>query len=102
MEMILIRRWDVERLCVVLPYEVQLLEQIRGTEGRKWHPVEKVWSFPDTEKSIQQLARIIKNHPFRLHPDLKHPYLEKEIIPFLCESIIKRDQVLLIRCVWPK
>lgn len=77
--MIVIRRWSADRLCILLPFDFETIDHIREIIGRKWHPEEKVWSFPDSEESIRQVVQILSHQTVRIHPALNHPFLKKEL-----------------------
>jgi hypothetical protein len=34
------------RIAVSLPYDSSIITKIKTIEGRRWHPVEKHWTFP--------------------------------------------------------
>ena len=36
------------RIIVSFPYDPLLVEKAKSIDGRRWHPAEKHWSFPNT------------------------------------------------------
>lgn len=94
--MVVIRRWSAERLCILLPFGFEKIDQIRVIEGRQWHPKEKVWSFPDTEDVIKRVLKIFPYETIRVHPALEHPFLKNELAikkEFDHKNEIKRNQL---------
>jgi hypothetical protein len=36
------------RIIASSPYALVLVSEVKSIEGRRWHPIEKHWSFPNT------------------------------------------------------
>lgn len=47
------------RIVVSFPYDPSIVTKIKTIEGRKWHPVEKHWSFPDTDSILKKILKVL-------------------------------------------
>ncbi len=41
------------RLIVSFPYDPLLVSKLKTIDGRRWHPAEKHWGFPNTEEILE-------------------------------------------------
>jgi len=46
------------RIIVCFPYNPLLVERVEGIDGRRWHPVEKHWSFPELDGILETILKV--------------------------------------------
>jgi hypothetical protein len=46
------------RLAVHIPYNSRFVAKIKAVEGRRWHPADKHWSFPDKEDILEKILGV--------------------------------------------
>jgi len=56
------------RLVVHFPYDSRFVAKIKAVEGRRWHPAEKHWSFPDKEGILEKILRVFNGE--KVHIEL--------------------------------
>jgi len=61
------------RIVVSFPYDPSIITKIKTIEGRKWHPVEKHWSFPSTDGTLQKILKVFEGEELHLDPALTPP-----------------------------
>ncbi len=59
------------RIVVSFHYDPFLIAKIKTIEGRKWHPVEKHWSFPYTNGLLEKILEVFGDEDIHLDPTLK-------------------------------
>jgi site-specific recombinase XerD len=59
---------DSGRTTVSFKYDPQLVEKVKTIEGRKWHPAEKYWSFPNTDGTLEKILDVFKDEEIHLGP----------------------------------
>lgn len=52
-----VRPGEAGRIIVLIPYSPERVAKIKTVPGRRWHPTEKYWSFPDTPETIEKILR---------------------------------------------
>ena len=57
------------RLIVCFPYSREGVEKIKTVPGRRWHPVEKYWSIPDTEEVLAEMRTLFAGEPLIFPPE---------------------------------
>ena len=63
-----IRLFGDDRLLVLFPYHPDNVMHIKAIPGRRWHPQEKAWSIPYTEKALSLLDRFFSQEPVQSFP----------------------------------
>ena len=43
------------RIIVSFPYDPLFVSKVKTIDGRRWHPVEKYWSFPNTDGTLERI-----------------------------------------------
>ena len=49
---------ETGRIAVTVPYNPKLVTKVKGIEGRRWHPEEKIWSLPATDGMVERLMTV--------------------------------------------
>ena len=55
---IIINKDDSDRIVVSFPYDPSIVTKIKTIEGRRWHPAEKHWSFPNTDSILEKILKV--------------------------------------------
>lgn len=55
-----VRPGDPGRLVVRLLYSAERVEKIKTIRGRRWHPIEKHWTVPDTPEMLGRLRALFE------------------------------------------
>jgi hypothetical protein len=58
-------------ITVSFQYDPQLVQKVRTIEGRKWHPAEKHWSFPDSDGTLEKILKVFEGEKIQIDPALK-------------------------------
>jgi hypothetical protein len=67
------------RIVVSFTYDLLLVAKIEAIEGRRWHPTEKHWSFPDTKDMLEKILKVFEEKEIHIDPTLQgQPYQSKE------------------------
>lgn len=59
------------RIMVSFPYDPQLVEKVKTIEGRRWHPQEKYWSFPNTDGTLKKILEVFEGEKIHIDPQLQ-------------------------------
>ena len=54
------------RLIVSFQYRPYLVAKIKAIEGHRWHPKEKVWSFPYSKSILKTLMKAFENEDVQI------------------------------------
>jgi len=46
------------RIVVSFPHDPSIVTKIKTIEGRRWHPPEKHWSFPNTDSILEKVLKV--------------------------------------------
>jgi len=65
------------RIIVSFPYEPLLVSKVKTIDGRRWHPVEKHWSFPDTDGIFEKILGVFEGEEVQINPSLKQRFSVK-------------------------
>jgi hypothetical protein len=77
------------RIVVSFPYDPSIVTKINTIEGRRWHPAEKHWSFPNTDSILENILKVFEGKEVHLDPALQTKLsLAKTNFP-----VIARDDV---------
>ena len=41
-------------IIMSFPYDPLLVSKVKTIDGRRWHPAEKHWSFPNTDENFRE------------------------------------------------
>jgi len=55
-------------LFVSFSYHPETVERIKNVMGRRWHPAEKCWSIPHTERAVAHLRSLFSQNPLTSFP----------------------------------
>jgi hypothetical protein len=58
------------RIVVSFPYDPSILTKIKTIEGRRWHPAEKHWSFPNTDGIVEKILKVFGDKEVQIDPAL--------------------------------
>jgi hypothetical protein len=58
-------------IIVSFPYDPLLVSKVKTIEGRRWHPVEKHWSFPKLDGMLEKILKVFSNGSVQIDPALK-------------------------------
>ncbi len=56
--MLVLGKGDSDRITVSFRYDPQRGEKVKTIHGRKWHPEEKHWSFPNTDGTLEKILDV--------------------------------------------
>ena len=56
------------RIVVSFSYDPSIVTKIKTIEGRKWHPVEKHWSFPYTNGLLEKILEVFGDKNVKIDP----------------------------------
>ncbi len=56
------------RIIVSFPYDPLLVTKVKTINGRKWHPVEKYWSFPNTDETLEKILKVFGDENIQIDP----------------------------------
>jgi len=59
------------RITVSFLYDPNLVAKIKTIEGRRWHPAEKHWSFPNTDNILEKILKVFGDKEIQINPALK-------------------------------
>ena len=59
------------RIIVSFPYDLLLVEKAKSIDGRRWHPVEKHWSFPNKDGILEKILKVFEGKEAQIGPTLK-------------------------------
>ena len=59
------------RIIVSFPYDPLLVTKVKTIDGRKWHPVEKYWSFPNTDETLEKILKVFGDENIQIDHALK-------------------------------
>ena len=59
------------RIIVSFPYDPLLVVKVKTIDGRRWHPVEKHWSFPDTNGTLEKILKVFEGEEIHIDPALQ-------------------------------
>ena len=73
------------RIIVSFPYDPLLVEKVKTIDGRRWHPVEKHWSFPKLDGMVEKILKVFRDEDVQIDSAMQaqHPM-----------PVIARDRVL--------
>jgi hypothetical protein len=66
-----IRKGEFGRIVVSFPYDPSVVTKIKAIEGRRWHPVEKHWSFTKLNGMLEKILKVFGDEEIYLDPALK-------------------------------
>ncbi len=61
------------RIIVSFPYDPLLVVKVKTIDGRRWHPVEKHWSFPKLDGMLEKISKLFGDENVQMDPALKTP-----------------------------
>ncbi|OGP75364.1 MAG: hypothetical protein A2V86_00970 [Deltaproteobacteria bacterium RBG_16_49_23] len=59
------------RIIVSFPYDPILISKIKTIDGRRWHPDQKHWSFPNRNGILEKILKVFGDEGIYLDPALK-------------------------------
>ncbi len=59
------------RIVVSFPYDPSIVTKIKTIEGRRWHPAEKHWSFPNTDSILEKILKVFGDKEVQIDPALQ-------------------------------
>ena len=65
-----------------LPFLIKssFIKKIKTIDGRRWHPEEKYWSFPNEEGTIEQILKVFEGKKVYVDLSLHFDKLKKELV----------------------
>jgi site-specific recombinase XerD len=61
------------RLTVAFSYNPEYVTKVKAVPGHRWHPIEKYWSFPDSDGSLEEILKSFEGEEIHIDPVLQHP-----------------------------
>jgi hypothetical protein len=59
------------RIIVSFPYDPVLVARVKTIDGRRWHPAEKHWSFPNTDGVLEKILKAFEGEEVHIEPALQ-------------------------------
>ena len=59
------------RIIVSFPYDPLIVEKIKSIDGRRWHPADKHWSFPNKDNIIEKILKVFEGKEVQIDPVLQ-------------------------------
>jgi hypothetical protein len=59
------------RIVVSFPYDPLLVAKVKTIDGRRWHPVEKHWNFPNRDDILEKIIKVFGENEVQISPALK-------------------------------
>ena len=59
------------RILVSFRYDPLLVAKIKTIEGRRWHPAEKHWIFPNRDDILDKILKVFGDKEVQIDPALK-------------------------------
>ena len=59
------------RIIVSFAYDSLLVSKVKVIDGRRWHPVERHWSFPNRENIFEKILKVFADNEVQIDPVLK-------------------------------
>jgi hypothetical protein len=59
------------RIIVSFPYDPLLVEKVKSIDGRRWHPAEKHWSFPNDDGILDKILKVFGDKEVEMDPALR-------------------------------
>lgn len=59
------------RIIVSFPYDPLLIQKVKSIDGRRWHPLEKHWSFPSSKGTLEKILELFGDKEVQIDPALK-------------------------------
>jgi hypothetical protein len=59
------------RIIVSFPYDPVLVTKVKTIGGRRWHPAEKHWSFPNRGEILEKIIKGFAGNEVPIDPALK-------------------------------
>ncbi|MFH0812293.1 MAG: hypothetical protein V2A69_05580 [Pseudomonadota bacterium] len=60
-------------IIVSFTYDPLLIATAKSIPGHKWHPAEKYWSFPNTEKTLERILEVFQGREIPGKPQTQDP-----------------------------
>jgi len=60
-----------DRIALRVPYDAGLVPVLKSIPGHRWHPEDKVWSFPASEERLGQLIHLLRGKNVTIDPALR-------------------------------
>jgi hypothetical protein len=54
------------RIVVSFPYDPIIVSRVKAIDGRRWHPAEKHWSFPNKEGFLEKILEVFGRKNVRI------------------------------------
>jgi hypothetical protein len=61
------------RTVVTFQYNPHLVEKVKTILGYRWHPIEKHWSFPNTDGTFKKILKVFECEKIHIDPGLTPP-----------------------------
>jgi integrase len=61
------------RITVAFHYNPLFIERVKTIPGHRWHPAEKLWSFPDTNGTLEKILKVFEGEEIHIDPALIPP-----------------------------
>jgi len=74
------------RIVVSFPYNPLLVEKVKSIDGRRWHPVEKHWSFPNKDDTLEKILKVFWDEDVQIEPALRTATSKAKDIPLPLEG----------------
>ena len=59
------------RIVVSFSYDPSIITKIKAIDGRRWHPAEKHWSFPNQNGILEKILRVFEDKEVQIAPALR-------------------------------
>jgi site-specific recombinase XerD len=62
------------RIVVSFPYDPIIVSKVKAINGRRWHPAEKHWSFPNTDGMLENILKVFEEKEIQIDPVLQNQF----------------------------
>jgi hypothetical protein len=59
------------RITISFPYDPLLVAKVKTIDGRRWHPIEKHWSFPKLDGMLEKILKVFGDEVVQIDPSLQ-------------------------------
>jgi len=77
---------DGNRIKVSFPYDPRYIAKIKIIKGYKWHPEDKYWSVPFSDRAVTKILSFFDTEELELDPSLCLESLKRDLLSRRCSS----------------
>mgnify|MGYP001568004031 CR=1 FL=1 len=66
-----VKKDESGRILVSFQYNPSFIQKVKSIKGHRWHPLEKYWGFPNTDRILEKILKSFEGKEIHLDPALK-------------------------------